>query len=147
MSKADYGSVFGDTPLNDPAMLDGGTPSGHVTPSAPPPGASQAEVLQSATELICIWRDPAADITGLQVTVARVDPAVAKAYLAGLTAKGYTCGEAHSGLRCGLIKPNATYPVDEGYTSFLRDDIYIDVSQANFPTNDLIGKIVGTLWG
>jgi hypothetical protein len=140
-----YTAIFGDTPLNDPAVV-GSEGAGKVEPTAAPAGATAQEVLSSATQLRCIWRDPNADITYLEATVATVDTAIAATYLDGLPAGGYTCTEANGGRQCQLIKPNEQYPVDEGHTEFVRDAVYISVNQANFPTKNLLGAIVATLW-
>lgn len=141
-----YDDIFLGTPLNDPGTVDVSI-TGVLTPTAPPEGASPEEILAAAAQLRCIWRDPGADITSIAVTIARVDVAVADAHLDEIAASGYTCTEAHSGRACQLVQPNDQYPVDEAFTYFLRDDVYISVVQANFPTDDLLGDMASVIWG
>ena len=143
-----YAAVFGGTPLNPEGFTTrSGAPFGRVTPTTPPAGATPAEVVRGATTLDCLWRDPNADITFVEVALGAVDPAVGTSYLDDLAADGYTCVDIHEGHRCHLTRPNADYPVDESFTRFQRDAIFISVDQANFPTDDLIGDIVDRLWG
>jgi hypothetical protein len=40
-----------------------------------------------------------------------------------------------------------TGPVDQVSTFFLRDDTFIVIRQANFPTNGLLDAVVGEIWG
>jgi hypothetical protein len=141
-----YTATFGDTPLNDPAFGEQGE-SGVVTPAPAGEGAGAEEQLRAAVRLDCVWGSPTADITGLTATVAVVDPAVASAFLDTLPAAGYGCTDLHGGRRCQQITTDPTYQVPVGSTRFLRDDIYIDVRQANFPTNDLLGSITQRIWG
>lgn len=141
-----YDATFGDTPLNDPAVLPPDE-AGVVQPAVSPVGATPSSILASAVQLRCAWKDPRADISHVLVTVATVDASVGLQYLDELSTEGRTCGEAHGGRRCQLIQPNEQYGVDEGYTDFLRGDVFISVGQANFPTNDLLGSIVTTMWG
>jgi hypothetical protein len=140
-----YAATFGGTPLNDPNVI-GPVAAGAVEPSAPPAGATTKAILSSATQLRCIWRDPGADVTYLEATVATVDAVVAAQYLDELPASGYTCTMANGGQQCQRVQPDPQYPVDVGDTSYLRDNVYIYVGQANFPTHNLIGSIVATLW-
>ncbi|HEV7955909.1 MAG: hypothetical protein JWL94_2182 [Microbacteriaceae bacterium] len=146
MSPTAYAATFGDLPLNHPAVV-GPRDAGAVTPSSPPTGATAEEILSHATQLRCIWRDPMADITYLAATIGTADTATGRLHLEELAASGYTCVGVHGGTRCQMVKPDETYPVDEGYTAFLRDDIYIYVGQANFATEDLLGEFVDNLWG
>jgi hypothetical protein len=148
VSASAYESVFADVPLNPEGFTTrSGAPFGQVTPTTPPPGATPAEAVRGATTLDCLWRDPNADITFIEVAVGAVDPAVGTSYLDDLAADGYTCTDVHEGRRCHLTRPNADYPVDESFTRFQRDGVFISVDQANFSTNDLIGDIVDRLWG
>ena len=92
-------------------------------------------------------RDPGADITYLWASVAIVDPLIGGQFMREREAEGFTCEQMHGGVRCQLIQPNEMYPVDEGFTHFLRDDVYVYVGQANLVTNDLLGDIVAQVWG
>ncbi|MBK4347473.1 hypothetical protein [Lacisediminihabitans changchengi] len=140
-----YASTFGTTPLNDPAVAEPGT-TGAVTPLTPPAGAAVDEVLASAAQLHCIWRDPNADITYLEATIGTVDAAVAAGYLASLPGEGFTCATKYGGQQCQRITKDEQYPVDDAKTYFLRGTTWIFVGQANFATNGLIGEIAKVVW-
>ena len=148
-----FTASFGAWPLNDPAVV--GTPgseyyipAGTVMPTPAASGATPAQQLSAATQLRCVWRDPAADITGLTVEIATVDPALANGYLASLPAEGYTCAPTitGAGLACENTRTDPTYGVDIVATSFLRGDTYIQVNQANVSTPDLIAALEAKLW-
>jgi hypothetical protein len=141
-----YAATFGNTPLNDPAVI-APEAAGAVQPKASSAAASVQQVLDDATQLRCVWRDPGADITYLQTTIATVDASIAKQYLDSLPASGYTCIDANGGRQCQRVQPDPQYPVDNAHTAYLRDNVYIDVGQANFPTHNLMGSIVATIWG
>lgn len=139
-----YAATFADVPLNDPGFGEG---LGVLEPTEPAAEATPEEILEAATELFCVWGDSQADITQLTASFGHVDRSVAQQYLGTLSAAGYTCGEMLGGLRCQRIQQNEQYPVEEGETVFLRDDVYIRIYQANFPTNNLLGSIVEKVWG
>lgn len=145
VSEETYAAVFASTPLNDPGFL-GETPAGAIEPTEPPAGATAEQILASAARLYCVWRDPNADITGLVAAVAIVDVVVAEQQLQLLSERDYTCADAFGGRRCQLVRQNELYPVEEGHTVFLRDDVYITVDQYNYPTNGLLEEIVTRLW-
>jgi len=145
VSPAVYAKTFGETPLNDPAVVDAEF-AGAIAPVTPPAGAAADEVLASAAQLRCVWKDPRADITNLQASIGTVDPAVATGYLTSLAAQGFTCGAKYGGQQCQRISQNEQYPVQDGRTYFLRGTTWITVLQSNFATNGLMGQIVGTLW-
>jgi len=145
VKKTRYEPTFGDTPLNDPGVVDAAD-AGVVEPTPSPAGATASEVLANAVELHCVWRDPGADITYLEVSMAHVDSAVATGYLTELASKSYSCTDTLGGRSCTLVKPNEQYPVDEGYTSFLRDDVFISIAEANFPSPSLLADMVAALW-
>jgi hypothetical protein len=140
-----YSATFGDTPLNDPGVIDAAD-AGTVEPTPSPAGATASEVLSNAVQLHCVWRDPGADITYLELTMAHVDSAVATGYLTELSGKGYSCTDTLGGRSCGLVKPNELYPVDESYTSFLRDGVYLSIAEANFPAPNLLADLVAAVW-
>ena len=135
-------TTFGDTPLNDPAF----GPSGQLTPSKAPDGASLSEQLAAAVQLRCIWADPRADITSLVTTIARVPSELSTEYLDSLSSDGFTCEERYGGQWCQRIEQDTQYPVEVGRTEFARDDLLIEVRQANFPTQGFLENVVGTLW-
>ena len=138
-------SDFATFPLNDPILTDAPT-SGVVAPTQPKAGASPDEIVSAAAERYCLWRDPNADITNLELSAAHADPAVISALLAELPGKGYTCTTPHEGRQCQGSSKDPTYQVIVADTVFARDDVVIRVSQANVTTHDLIGSIVATIW-
>jgi hypothetical protein len=144
-----YEAVFGSTPLNPEGFTTrSGGSFGRITPTTPPPGASPAEVVAGGTVLDCLWRDPNADITYIEVAMAEVDPEVGTAFLDDLADQGYTCVDVHDGRRCQLVRPNDQFPeADEAFTRFVRDEIVVTVDQVNFSTDDLLGDIVDRVWG
>ena len=147
-----YAATFGESPLNDPGVVgQEGTEffiqTGRFDPVTPAEGATPGEIVASQTQLRCIWRDPRADITGIGVEMAIVDPGIAREYLTSLASQGYDCAPAEGGERCQHVRTHEQYPVELGDTVFLRDSVVVSVSQGNFPTDGLLGAIVGTVWG
>lgn len=144
-----YDAVFGSTPLNPEGFTTrSGGAFGRITPTPTPAGATPAEAVASATSLDCLWRDPNADITGIEVAMAEVEPAVGSAFLDDLADEGYTCVNVYDGRRCQLVRPNEQFPeADEAFTRFVRGGIVVSVDQVNFSTDDLLGDIVDRVWG
>ena len=142
---ATYAATFGEGPLNDPQAIDP-SEAGELTPTPAPVGATYREIIASATELRCLWRQWDADLTYLQVEIGTVPTNVGLARLDQLSAEGYTCEDTLDGRRCQQISTIEGYDVDEGDTQFLRDDVYIQVGQANFTTNGLLAAIVDRVW-
>jgi hypothetical protein len=140
-----YAASFADMPLNDPTIA-AYYPLGALTPSEPAAGATVEEAIDSGVELRCLWRDRNADVTFLEVEIGTVDPVLAAGYLDGLPAVGYDCGDTFDGRQCQIVGQSEMYPVEEATTVFLRDDVFISVEQANFPTNDLLAAIVERIW-
>ncbi|QWT22660.1 hypothetical protein KPL76_07480 [Subtercola sp. PAMC28395] len=143
---------FGVWPLNDPAVVGApgsqySFPAGSITPTPAASGATLAQTLYAATQLRCVWREPTADITNMTIEVATVDPAIANAYLGSLPAKGYTCAPEGSGQVCQLVTTDPKYNVEVVDTAFLRDDVYLHVSQANVSTPDLLTTLEAKIWG
>jgi hypothetical protein len=139
-----YDATLAGLPLNDPAVES--DRRGAVEPVTPPPGSSPSTVLDSAAQLVCFWRDPGADITGLFLTLGTVDPAVAEQRLDEMAEEGYVCESRLEGTQCQQANVDETYGVEIALTAFLRDDIWVFVNQVNVPTDDLIGAIVERLW-
>jgi hypothetical protein len=142
---ASYPATFGETPLNDPDLGYPGS-LGVVTPTAPAAGATIDEVVDAATQLRCIWRYPQADVTYLQVQIGSVAAGVGTDYAAELQLDGYTCEQVLEGTRCGITGLDPQYQTDTADTVFVRDDIVIRIDQANFPTDNLLGAVVSTVW-
>jgi len=145
VDSATYESTFGNTPLNDPSIAEY-YPLGVLEPVVSAPDASIEQVIVDGTQLRCLWRDPGADITNLQVEIGTVPPATSDEYLGTLPAAGYTCESVLEGSRCTLTGTEPQYQVEEADTVFVRDDVVIHISQDNFPTNNLLGSVASGIW-
>lgn len=141
-----YATIFGGTPLNDPKVV-GPSDSETLTPMPSETGAAPGDIVFNAVSLRCVWRDPAADITGISIEYSRVEGSVATAYLAELEASGYSCGDAAGGVRCQQTGIEPQYQVDVAQTVLARDGIVISVNQANFPTDNLLSQLAVAIWG
>ncbi|WP_423919335.1 hypothetical protein ACPEEZ_12110 [Frigoribacterium sp. 2-23] len=158
VDSATYAATMGSTPLNDPDFF-AGRPMGQLTPSAPPAGASAGDVVTAATQLDCGWRDPRADITGLFVSIGGLGTATEADYQAWLLDRGnlapvaqeagasYSCAPGRGGTVCQLAYTESFYGVDIADTVLMRDGVVVSVSQANHPTNNLMGALVTRIWG
>jgi hypothetical protein len=142
MSEETYASTFADVPLNDPAF----GPSGVVEPDPAAPGSDIELVIAGQLTLICIWQDPAADVTGLRLAMGHVALEDGEAYLEELEDQGYECKNRYDGQWCQHVSNDTDFGVEEGHTAYLRDDVFIEVHQANFPTNGFLADVVETVW-
>lgn len=125
---ADVQSQLGSTPLNDPAA-----------------GASG---VQGDGSLICIWRDPAADTTGLLTRITRMDRGPALDMLNDLvTTQGFSCYTPDEGTRCEKTWINDTYPVNDGRTLFWRDGVLIDTQYSNLAPTGYTASIIASIFG
>jgi hypothetical protein len=116
------------TPLNAPAFA----------PTGPQPDGS----------LICVWRDPAADTTGLITTISHLSRGPALDMLNQLADdEGFTCYTPDGGTRCEKTWQNETYPVTDGRTLFWRDDILVDTRFSNLAPAGYTASIVESLFG
>jgi hypothetical protein len=121
-------SELAGIPLNDPAM-----------------GASG---VQKDGTLICIWREPAADTTGLVTKISRASRGPALAMLNGLvSSQGFTCYTPDGGTRCEKTWPDPTYPVTDGRTLFWRADVLIDTTYSNLSPSGYTASIVTHVFG
>lgn len=128
MLSADVLAQLGQTPLNDPAL----GPSG----------------VQSDGSLICIWRDPAADTTGLVTHISRMDRGPALDMLNGLVdTQGFSCYTPDAGTRCEKTWINPTYPVIDGRTLYWRDGVLIDTQYSNLAPTGYTGSIIASVFG
>ena len=155
---ATYASALASTPLNDPAVV-GERPSGQLQPTTAPAGSDAGAVVVAATQLDCLWRDPRADITGLNLAISSVDAATQEAYQAWLLDRAnqapvardagasYTCEPGYDGTLCQMSFQDPLYGVEIAETALLRDGVVVQVGQANFPTDDLMGALVTRIWG
>jgi len=142
---ATYEATFGSTPLNDPSLAEN-YPVGNLPPATAPDGAAIDEVVEAGTQLRCVWRDPGADVTYLQVQIGSAGEGVGVEYLKKLQLDDYTCDETLGGTRCTLTGTDPQYQVEIGDTAFVRDDMVVRIDQANFPTENLLDAVVATLW-
>ena len=125
---ADVLAQLDGVPLNDPA----------VGASGPQPDGS----------LICVWRDPAADTTGLITTITYLARGPALELLNGLVAdEGFTCYAPDGGTRCEKTWQNETYPVTDGRTLFWRDDVLIDTRYSNLAPTGYTSAVVAGVFG
>jgi thiamine pyrophosphokinase len=91
--------------------------------------------------------DPRADTSGLAFQIGTISQAVNEKNQVALTAKGYTCTAQHGGQVCQKQTTNTQYPVVDANTFFWRGKVFVNVTQSNFTTDDLIGSIVKVVWG
>jgi len=125
---ADVLAQLDGVPLNDPAFGSSG----------PQPDGG----------LVCVWRDPAADTTGLVTTIAYMSRGPALDMLNKLVAdEGYTCYTPDGGTRCEKTWPNETYPVTDGRTLFWRDDILIDTKYSALAPVGYTAALVASIYG
>jgi len=128
MLSADVLAQLGQTPLNDASL-----------------GASG---VQSDGSLICIWRDPAADTTGLVTHISRMDRGPALDMLNGLVdTQGFSCYTPDAGTRCEKTWINPTYPVNDGRTLYWRDGVLIDTQYSNLAPTGYTGSIIASVFG
>lgn len=115
-------------PLNDPAFGSSG----------PQPDGG----------LVCVWRDPATDTTGLVTTITYMSRGPALDMLNKLvTDEGYTCYTPDGGTRCEKTWQNETYPVTDGRTLFWRDDVLIDTTYSNLAPSGYTAAVVASIFG
>ena len=140
-----YAKELAPTPLNDPAFIAADAANA-VTPSKPKPGAGFSQKLAAAVDLRCVWRDPATPTRGMTLTLAHVDVDTATSFLSRAKLLHWNCADTHGGRECQKAEQSGKQPVATLRTVFLRDDVFIDVTQSNFITNDIVGSVVATLW-
>lgn len=125
-SAATLATVFGQVDQRDPADL-----------TRPAPASA-------TTQLTCSWF--AGDVTGGDVIYSATTQADAEAYLAVVTADGYTCTDALGGTRCDKSTTNAEFGTTGIETVFTRDDEWIYVGTSNLEPAPLLPDIVATAW-
>lgn len=125
---ADVLAELDGVPLNDPAFGSSGP--------------------QSDGSLICVWRDPNSDTTGLVTTITYMSRGPALDMLNGLADDdGFTCYTPDGGTRCEKTWENEDYPVTDGRTLFWRDDILIDTQFSNLAPTGYTSAIVAGVFG
>lgn len=116
-----------DVPLNDPAV----GPTG----------------VQDDGSLLCVWRDPRADTTGLATTISHMNRGPALDMLNELADdEGYTCFTPDEGTRCEKTWENEMYPVTDGRTLFWRDGVLIDTTFSNLAPSGYTSSIVANVF-
>lgn len=125
---ADVLAELEDVPLNDSAFGPSGT--------------------QDDGSLICVWRDPAADTTGLVTTITYVSRGPALDMLNELADEDdFTCYTPDGGTRCEKTWENETQPVIDGRTLFWRDGVLIDTQFSNLAPSGYTAAIVESIFG
>ncbi|KRA25622.1 hypothetical protein ASD65_15260 [Microbacterium sp. Root61] len=120
---------LGETPLNDPAM--------GIATGSQPDGS-----------LVCLWRDPRADISGLQTTISKMSRGPALDMLNQLADEdGFTCYTPEGGTRCEKTWENEQYPVTQGRTLFWREGVLIDTNYANLAPAGYTDSIIASVFG
>jgi len=98
--------------------------------------------------IICVWRDPDADTTGLLTTITYVSRGPALDMLNELAdEEDFTCYTPDGGTRCEKTWENETYPVTDGRTLFWRDGILIDTAFSNLAPSGYTSAIVASVFG
>ncbi|WP_286344752.1 hypothetical protein [Frondihabitans sucicola] len=124
---------FATTPLESP-------------PRPAPTSALTPAIVKSGKSLLCIWRDPRADISGISIEFETVAPAAAATGLRALPAKGFTCAGVLSGQRCQKISTEPEHGTQVGDTYFVRGATGIRIQQTNVPTKGLLEDVVGRVF-
>lgn len=113
-------------------------------PSRAPGDLTRPAPAASTKLLTCSWFT--GDTTGGDVIYYSTTATAAQAYLAVMTANGFTCTAALGGTRCDKTTPNTQYPVNTVETTFTRDDVWIYISMTNVDATALLPDMVATAW-
>jgi hypothetical protein len=130
----DYARLFGETPLTEISKAKDGTAGGD---------GEDVTWADGESEIICNWADPRADVSGLTMTIGTAGPGAADV----LATSPLQCEDRDGGRVCQSSVRAQTGPVDQVSTFFLRDDTFIVIRQANFPTDGLLDAVAGEIWG
>jgi hypothetical protein len=119
---------LGETPLNDPAF----GPTG----------------VQPDGSLVCVWRDPRADTTGVFTTISPVAENPTMDMLNTLAdTEGFTCYQPDAGVRCEKTWQSEQYPVTDGRTLYYRAGVLIDTQYSNLAPTGYTDAIVASVFG
>ncbi|MCT9622149.1 MULTISPECIES: hypothetical protein [unclassified Curtobacterium] len=135
---SDYDRFFGETPLVQ------------IKPSLPDTPEEYRDLERETGDdisLRCVWRDPQADVTGLGIMAGESTPEAISENLAVIRGEGGTCSERDHGTVCQTVSNVEPYDVDRAYTYYTRGTAWVVIDQTNFPTDNLLGAIVGEIWG
>jgi len=130
---ADYDRFFGTTPLTEIDQTEEST------------GTDSPDILWTggAATITCQWADPRADVSGLTMDIGTTGPGADER----LAESHWDCRDRDGGRMCQVTVTAEPYPVDQTTTVFIRDDTFIVIRQANFPTSGLLDAVVGEIWG
>ncbi|WP_336699009.1 hypothetical protein [Curtobacterium sp. USHLN213] len=137
-------------PASDYDRLFGGTPLVQIKPSLPDTPEEYRDLERETGDdisLRCTWRDPQADVTGLGIMAGESTPEAISENLAVIRGEGGTCSERDHGTFCQTVSNVEPYDVDRAYTYYTRGTAWVVIDQTNFPTDNLLGAIVGEIWG
>ncbi|GAA3341003.1 hypothetical protein GCM10017714_23160 [Curtobacterium pusillum] len=140
---SDYDRLFGDAPLQRVLPVEEGLPAD----ATPPPLPTDQEPNLPATDLYCMWEDPEA-ARSLAVTAGHGTPSQLDE-LQRTSYEGWspTCTDADGIRLCRQTRRVAPDSPDWARTLYVRGDTWVEIDQANFPTDNLLGAIVGEIWG
>lgn len=112
------------------------------------PGLGESTGVQPDGSLVCVWRDPGADTTGLTTTISKESMGPALDRLNALVAtEGFTCFTPDEGTRCEKTWPNSVYPVTDGRTLFYRSGLLIDTVYSNLAPAGYTDAIIRRIFG
>jgi hypothetical protein len=139
----------GLVPASDYDRLFGGTPLVQIKPSLPdtPEAYRDLERQSGDDSLRCIWRDPQADVTGLEIMAGESTPGAISENLAVIRGEGGTCSQRDGGTFCQTVSNVEPYDVERAYTYYTRGTAWVVIDQTNFPTNGLLDAVSGEIWG
>ncbi|MBF4604988.1 hypothetical protein [Curtobacterium sp. VKM Ac-2884] len=110
-------------------------------------GASDGGDGTAATGLSCEWLAPGADGGALYVTVSTTTAEQTRNQVDTFGDEaGGTCTERPDGTLCQL-RATLDGGVAKAYTLYVRGDSSVVVDQIGFPTDNLLGAVVGEVWG
>jgi len=103
--------------------------------------------VQPDGSLICLWRNPAADVTGLTTTISHMSRGPALDAMNAFRDEGATCYTPDRGTRCERTWNDKQYPVTDGRTMFWRDGVMIDTHYWNLAPEGYTSSIVAHIFG
>ena len=95
---------------------------------------------QSDGSLICVWRDPATDTTGLVTTLSRVPADARPIAEAAFAGQGFSCTTSDGALVCARTRGE----VLEEHT--LRDDLWLASVESPWHPEDYGPRLDGNVW-
>ena len=117
----------------------------HCKTQPGPTGASDSGDTPPA--LWCVWRDPRADVSGIDVRFTRVTSETVGPDEERFAEHGGSCSDQDGGRFCQMTRTADPYPVETTTTSFTRGDVGVEITQTNVPTDGLLKAIQQQVWG